>query len=330
MPDFKATLRKTIIQNAIFTGTGLNDLTSGGTYTGTLGPIYTIVIDSIGGTDTFKWKRDNGAYTTGVSCATSPITLSDGVTVVFGAITGHALADQWQVEIKSYGVDATQSANGEVLTVIDNSNYVTNTQAGHTESAFSDYRKIYIYKYGETTKTTITSLPHWDSILGVANTDTFTTPISSDDVYVLELATVPTWDILITYAIDDCVYYGTKLYKALIVSTGSQPDTSLADWVLITEDNLTADYLTIDNTIALVYSIMKCKDEKVYSSYGDINKIVNSQFSINESAINLWKIGINIRAIQIAVALDEWSRAQQSIKDTTNLCTKCITKTCAC
>jgi len=330
MPNFKATLRKTIIQNAVFTGTGLDDLTSGGTYTGALGPIYTIVIDSLGGTDTFKWKKDSGAYTTGVNCATSAITLSYGVTVVFGAITGHALADQWKVEVKSYGVDATQSLNGEVLTVVDNSNYVTNTQAGHTESAFSGYRKIYIYKYGETTKTTITSLPHWDSVLGVANTDTFTTPISSDDVYVLELATVPTWDILITYAIDDCVYYGALLYKALTISTSAQPDTSTTDWVVITEDNLTASYLTVDNTIALVYSIMKCKDEKVYADYGDINKIVGSQFSINESAINLWKIGINIRAIEIAVALDEWARAQQTIKDTVDLCTKCITKTCAC
>ena len=75
---------------------------------------------------------------------------------------------------------------------------------------------------------------------------------------------------------------------------------------------------------------MKCEDEDVYSKYQDINKLVNSQFSIDESAINLWKIWLNIRAVEIAVSLEEWARAQQTIKDTIELCEKCITKTCAC
>ena len=70
------------------------------------------------------------------------------------------------------------------------------------------------------------------------------------------------------------------------------------------------------------------KKAKVFGGYGDINKIVNSQFSINEYAVNLWKIGVNIRAIQIGVSLEEWARAQQTIKDTVELCTKCIAKTC--
>jgi len=59
--------------------------TSGGTYTAPANAIFTIVITTGGasGTAVFKWSKNNGAYTTGVTTSTSAITLQDGVTVAF-------------------------------------------------------------------------------------------------------------------------------------------------------------------------------------------------------------------------------------------------------
>src|SRR5439155_3406899 len=59
--------------------------TSGGTYTAPANAIFTIVITTGGasGTAVFKWSKNNGTYTTGVTTSTSAITLQDGVTVAF-------------------------------------------------------------------------------------------------------------------------------------------------------------------------------------------------------------------------------------------------------
>lgn len=40
------------------------------------------------------------------------------------------------------------------------------------------------------------------------------------------------WDITATYQVGDFVIYQNEVYKALAISTGSQPDTTPADWSL--------------------------------------------------------------------------------------------------
>jgi len=85
-----------------FTGTGLNDATSGGAYSGTgNSATYEVEIDATGIPDTFKWKKDSGAYTTGVAITGSAQTLSDGVTITFAATTGHTLGDKWTISVTS-------------------------------------------------------------------------------------------------------------------------------------------------------------------------------------------------------------------------------------
>lgn len=78
-----------------FTGTGLDDATSGGTYTGASDATFTVIIDGTGTPDTFKWKKDSGSFTTGVSITGSAQTLTEGVTITFSATTGHTSGDQW-------------------------------------------------------------------------------------------------------------------------------------------------------------------------------------------------------------------------------------------
>lgn len=81
-----------------FTGSGLNDCTSSGAYTGTsASATFTVIIDGTGATNTFKWKKNSGTYTTGVAMTGSAQTLSDGVAVTFAATAGHTAADQWVI-----------------------------------------------------------------------------------------------------------------------------------------------------------------------------------------------------------------------------------------
>lgn len=85
-----------------FTGTGLNDGTSGGTYSGTgNSATYEVEIDATGTPDTFKWKKGSGSYTTGVAITGAAQTLSDGVTITFAATTGHTLGDKWTITVTS-------------------------------------------------------------------------------------------------------------------------------------------------------------------------------------------------------------------------------------
>lgn len=83
--------------------TGLNDAVFMG-YNFAYNPmIYWVQIDSVGGTDTFRWWNEVGgtyALTTGVAITGTPQALSNGVTVQFGATTGHTLDDTWFLSIE--------------------------------------------------------------------------------------------------------------------------------------------------------------------------------------------------------------------------------------
>jgi len=91
-----------LIQAAVFTGAGLNDLTQGGTYSGTVTATFEVEIDGEGIPDTFKWKKDSGSYTETVAITGAAQTLSDGVTVTFAATTGHTSGNKWVIKAVAY------------------------------------------------------------------------------------------------------------------------------------------------------------------------------------------------------------------------------------
>lgn len=100
-----------------FTGSGLDDCTLSGNFNGNADTDLRIVIDSTGATDTFSWSRTGDAtyVATGVSCATTPTLLENGLYVTFGAITGHTAADRWDSAIKTWGITVgglTNNSNG--------------------------------------------------------------------------------------------------------------------------------------------------------------------------------------------------------------------------
>lgn len=82
-------------------------MTSGGSYTGGTFPNYHIVIDGEGTPDTFKWS-DNGVTfnATGVAITGAAQALSNGITVTFGATTGHKIGDQWNFSSGRIGLNS--------------------------------------------------------------------------------------------------------------------------------------------------------------------------------------------------------------------------------
>lgn len=86
----------TQISAVAFDGIGLDDLTTSGTYTGTTQKTYIIEIDDADIPDTFRWSDDNGVtWTNGVAITGAPQLLSNGISIEFGATTGHTLGDSW-------------------------------------------------------------------------------------------------------------------------------------------------------------------------------------------------------------------------------------------
>jgi uncharacterized phiE125 gp8 family phage protein len=86
----------------------LNDMTAGGTFTGTAKTLFEVEIDAVANPDTIQWRKTTrdangvktiGSWTTGVAITGSSQTLTDGTSVTFAATKGHALGDGWTVQL---------------------------------------------------------------------------------------------------------------------------------------------------------------------------------------------------------------------------------------
>ena len=87
-----------------YTGSGLDDITVGGIYTGDGDKCYEVEIDGTGSPDTFKWRPScgSGAYSAAtVNVSTSATTLGNGVTVLWAASTGHTSGGVWRFKTTS-------------------------------------------------------------------------------------------------------------------------------------------------------------------------------------------------------------------------------------
>lgn len=95
----------------VFSGVGLNDMaTSGNNTVAGDNSTVIVVIDSTGTPDTFKWNRNGGSFTTGVSLASCPCTLFSGTKISWTHTTGHTLNDQWTFSSLNFG-DYTNPTN---------------------------------------------------------------------------------------------------------------------------------------------------------------------------------------------------------------------------
>lgn len=115
------------VWSAAFTGSGLNDMTTGGTWTGDQPRKLRVEIDGVASPNTFKWSKNGGATwkATGVAITGAAQALSPdggGVTVTFGATTGHTATDRWDFGVgvqdcyvqRDMGKTSSITSNGAV------------------------------------------------------------------------------------------------------------------------------------------------------------------------------------------------------------------------
>ncbi len=97
-----------------FTGTGLNDLSTGGDYKGGETVSYKIQIVATGPHDTFKWFLDDIEYEAGVEITGANQLLVDGVRISFEDTTGHAVGDYWEFEAANRALISVSSVKDAI------------------------------------------------------------------------------------------------------------------------------------------------------------------------------------------------------------------------
>lgn len=137
-----------------FTGSGLNDMTVSGTYTGSTNMSVRVEIDGTGTPDTIKYSYDGGTtwHATTIKVDTT-MYLNYGITLTFGAVTGHTSTDRW---------DFTASA---IAVTVAANQYVALTAIPVSSDAQVNQRKIY--------RTTLNGSRFY--LLGILNDNTDTT-----------------------------------------------------------------------------------------------------------------------------------------------------------
>lgn len=114
------------IDDPVYYGTsGIDDLSSDGTYTGNTDERYRIDIDGVSPNDTFKWSKDDGqTYEQELVQITPGVAqvLDNGVEITFASNTGHDITDTWDIPAKSInddnlGGDENSKAYGLIASV---------------------------------------------------------------------------------------------------------------------------------------------------------------------------------------------------------------------
>ena len=87
------------INSTSFSGSGLNDATYGGVYNGSGAKTFSVRINQTGTPDTFEYSFDDFTSTeaTNIGITGSAQDVANGVTITFGATTGHTVNDKWQM-----------------------------------------------------------------------------------------------------------------------------------------------------------------------------------------------------------------------------------------
>ncbi len=95
---------------------GLDDLTSGGTYTGSANAVYTVRISTAAGTDKWQYRKGSGPWSAEANVVGGAMAVADGVTATLAAATGHTLGDSWTIAVSLTVV--TLAAQKGTLTAI--------------------------------------------------------------------------------------------------------------------------------------------------------------------------------------------------------------------
>ncbi len=215
--------------------------------------------------------------------------------------------------------------SGAVVSIKDHSNYDTNTENGHEQSDFANYKKIVITN-PDGTKYTFCSLGDGDALIDAPADTPAGEPIETlyqsvgDGVYNLTLEAVPTWDstVIYTSVTQQYVFYDNKLYKALqAVIANKNPATETDYWEEV--DDLPAKYKLSQN-FAVTCDLQMCFVAQGYKVACDINVYCDKYFCENQAIQNWLKLDIILEHIPDLVDNGEWDRVTHMINLGKQIC----------
>jgi hypothetical protein len=188
---------KSVVGTDTFTGTGVNDLATGGTYTGDTNKTFRVQIDGTGTPDTIKWSEDAGATWSAekLGIATT-VYLSYGIQLTFGATTGHTSGDYWAFTCSV--CSGTPTLQNVALTSIPVSSDAQVTARNLYATTSGGSRFYFLAKINDNTTTTFTDNIA-DMALGLEmEEDHDVAPVGKFAAY---------WDNRMWISGDDIVYY---------------------------------------------------------------------------------------------------------------------------
>lgn len=221
------------------------------------------------------------------------------------------------------------------LTIVDNANYTTNSEVGHTLSDFSDYIRIEItnpdndvYVMSSVTGTDV------DETIQVPSTGVHTfnhlfSDTDTDGIYTVTICSYPTWDINYAYIYPTghiiVVYFNGILYKLLADSTGDQPDVSPTQWEVYqpsNADNLLTRYCTVEKLIILCRSILSCYETIVHKAFCEIDSdFCNDDILCkNRDFLNATKMNLLLEQIEFSVDRQQWNEIEKIIDLMKSIC----------
>lgn len=110
--------------------TGLDDLSSSGTYTGGSNSDFVVRINSTGTPDTVQWGESGGVLSTPVDITGAPQLMQNGVSFTFATTSGHTVNDEWVINVgeeleidRPIHVGGTGKFDGDLTVVGDLKSY---------------------------------------------------------------------------------------------------------------------------------------------------------------------------------------------------------------
>lgn len=212
-----------------------------------------------------------------------------------------------------------------VVTIVDHSNYDTNTESGHTQSDFSNYKKIYVTDPNGT-EYVYSTLGDGDAIITVPASASL--PISTlytigdDGVYTMYLEAVPTWNAAASYTTVDQhhVFHNGKLYQAIQNSTNKNPATQTAYWEEVDAEDLPEKY-RLEYKFAITCALQNCFQKATYAALCAIESVsCQNNLCCNADFVNACKLDIILEHVVVLAANSDWDRVTTVINLGSQIC----------
>ena len=180
-------------------------------------------------------------------------------------------------------------------------------------------------------KFTNATLTGFDALIAAPSTGApsdatnFTIPDVGDGVYQIELYAVPTWQVGDTYqASDDAVWNPTdsKLYKAILGSTGSAPELNPLDWSVITQSDLDSMKYYTTEKIVRIFDLNRCLEDQIDIVVCDVEDLFCNDEKLlkDKNFNNIGKLKVLRDGISIADAKEDYDRAKKLVNLTKQIC----------